>query len=41
MLPVPEPGDGEVLIHVTRAGLNFADTHQRDELLPRARPSCR
>lgn len=28
-LPVPEPGDGEVLIRVTRAGLNFADTHQR------------
>src|ERR671936_2452183 len=28
-LPVPEPADGEVLIHVTRAGMNFADTHQR------------
>jgi NADPH2:quinone reductase len=28
-LPVPEPGDGEVLIRVTRAGMNFADTHQR------------
>src|SRR3954469_255074 len=26
----PQPGDGEVLIHVTRAGLNFADTHQRN-----------
>jgi len=25
----PEPSDGEVLIEVTRAGLNFADTHQR------------
>jgi len=25
----PEPGDGEVLIRVTRAGINFADTHQR------------
>ena len=29
-LPVPEPGDGEVLIKVARAGLNFADTHQRE-----------
>jgi NADPH2:quinone reductase len=28
-LPVPEPAAGEVLIEVTRAGLNFADTHQR------------
>jgi NADPH:quinone reductase len=28
-LPRPEPGDGEVLIRVTRAGMNFADTHQR------------
>jgi NADPH2:quinone reductase len=28
-LPRPEPGDGEVLIEVRRAGLNFADTHQR------------
>lgn len=30
-LPVPEPGDGEVLIEVRRAGLNFADTHQRED----------
>jgi NADPH:quinone reductase len=29
-LPVPTPGDDEVLIRVTRAGLNFADTHQRE-----------
>src|SRR5918912_1056233 len=29
-LPVPEPADGEVLIRVRRAGLNFADTHQRE-----------
>jgi NADPH2:quinone reductase len=29
-LPVPTPRDGEVLIRVTRAGLNFADTHQRE-----------
>lgn len=28
-LPVPDPGDGEVLIRVSRAGMNFADTHQR------------
>jgi NADPH:quinone reductase len=28
-LPTPEPSAGEVLIEVNRAGLNFADTHQR------------
>ncbi len=28
-LPIPEPGDGEVLIRVSRAGLNFSDTHRR------------
>src|ERR1700722_5852465 len=28
-LPTPEPGPGDVLIKVTRAGLNFADTHTR------------
>ena len=28
-LPVPQPGDGEVLVKVNRAGLNFADTHRR------------
>jgi NADPH2:quinone reductase len=28
-LPIPEPAEGEVLIEVSRAGLNFADTHQR------------
>ena len=28
-LPQPEPGEDEVLIEVSRAGLNFADTHQR------------
>ncbi len=26
----PEPGEGEVLIEVSRAGINFADTHQRE-----------
>lgn len=30
-LPVPEPADGQVLIHVSRAGINFADTHQRED----------
>src|ERR1700744_1808159 len=28
-LPTPEPGPDEVLIEVSRAGLNFADTHTR------------
>ena len=28
-LPVPVPADGEVLVKVSRAGLNFADTHRR------------
>jgi len=28
-LPQPVAGEGEVLIRVTRAGLNFADTHRR------------
>jgi NADPH:quinone reductase len=28
-LPTPVPGPGEVLIKVTRVGLNFADTHTR------------
>jgi NADPH2:quinone reductase len=30
-IPVPEPGEGEVLVEVSRAGLNFADTHQRQD----------
>jgi NADPH2:quinone reductase len=29
-VPVPEPGDGQVLVRVTRAGVNFADTHARE-----------
>ena len=29
--PVPEPGDDQVLIHVTAAGINFADTHTRED----------
>jgi len=28
-LPVPQPDEDEVLVRVTRAGLNFADTHRR------------
>src|SRR6266550_2708327 len=28
-VPIPEPGEGEVLIRVSRAGMNYADTHQR------------
>ncbi len=37
---VPEPAPSEVLIEVTRAGLNFADTHPRRNSYV-ARPSCR
>ena len=29
-LPVPEPGPGEVLVKAERSGINFADTHQRE-----------
>jgi NADPH2:quinone reductase len=29
-LEAPEPGPDEVLIRVSRAGINFADTHQRE-----------
>lgn len=29
-LPNPEPGEGEVLVKVSHAGMNFADTHQRE-----------
>jgi NADPH2:quinone reductase len=28
--PEPEPAEGEVLIRVSRAGINFADTHNRE-----------
>ncbi len=28
-LPDPEPGPGEVLVEIARAGMNFADTHKR------------
>jgi NADPH2:quinone reductase len=29
-VPDPEPGEGEVLIKVSRSGMNFADTHTRE-----------
>jgi NADPH2:quinone reductase len=29
-MPEPAPGEGEVLIEVSHAGVNFADTHQRE-----------
>jgi len=29
-LPAPEPGEGQVQVEVTRAGINFADTHTRE-----------
>jgi NADPH2:quinone reductase len=29
--PVPEPGDHQRLIHVSAAGVNFADTHARED----------
>jgi NADPH:quinone reductase len=29
-VPLPEPGEQDVLIRVTRAGINFADTHARE-----------
>jgi NADPH2:quinone reductase len=36
-VPDPEPGEGEVVVDVARAGVNFADTHQRrDEYLAKA-----
>jgi NADPH2:quinone reductase len=28
--PVPDPGEGQVLVRVSRAGVNFADTHARE-----------
>src|SRR4051812_49769121 len=36
-VPTPEPGPGQVLIRVTHAGINYADTHQqRNEHLAKA-----
>lgn len=39
-LPDPEPADGEVLVEVARAGINFADTHatRNDYLAEQALP---
>ena len=31
-LPDPEPGPGELLVEVARAGMNFADTHKRHDV---------
>jgi NADPH:quinone reductase len=31
-VPRPEPGPGEVLVRVARAGVNFADTHTREDV---------
>jgi NADPH:quinone reductase len=37
-LPDPEPADGEVVVEVARAGVNFADTHAiRDDYLAKQR----
>jgi NADPH:quinone reductase len=36
-LPDPEPTEGEIVVEVARAGMNFADTHQRhNEYLAKA-----
>jgi NADPH2:quinone reductase len=36
-VPDPEPAEGEVLVDVARAGINFADTHERrNEYLAKA-----
>src|SRR5919205_224362 len=29
-VPVPQPGDGHLLVRVNRAGVNYADTHQTE-----------
>src|SRR5215216_1341429 len=29
-VPLPKPGDHDILVRVTRAGINFADTHARE-----------
>jgi NADPH2:quinone reductase len=29
-IPTPEPGEGQLLVKVSRAGINFADTHTRE-----------
>jgi NADPH2:quinone reductase len=35
-LPTPEPGPGEVLVKVSKAGVNFADTHVRTDTYVRS-----
>ena len=29
-LPTPEPAEGQLLVKVDRAGINYADTHQAE-----------
>ncbi|EWC64397.1 Quinone oxidoreductase [Actinokineospora spheciospongiae] len=33
-LPDPTAGAGQVLVEVSRAGINYADTHNRNVILP-------
>jgi NADPH2:quinone reductase len=37
-LPDPEPGDGELLVRLGAAGVNFIDTYHREGLYPRELP---
>ena len=40
-LPDPEPGEGEVVVEVARAGINFADTHAtRNDYLAEQTPAA-
>ena len=39
--PAPEPAEGELLVRVTRAGINFADTHARENSYLCRATSCR
>ena len=37
-VPVPEPGDGELLVAVAAAGVNFIDTYRRSGIYPMEHP---
>jgi NADPH2:quinone reductase len=37
-LPVPEPGPGQVLVHVSASGVNFKDVYEREGVYPTAMP---
>lgn len=37
-VPTPEPGDGEVLVKITAAGVNFIDIYHRTGLYPKELP---